>query len=853
MERNVSSQYLTLFAFDYSTGAPKTGDQANLTPYVSVDDGSVTVLTNAGATQLDATNAPGMYKWLLTSGETNGTKLIFTCKSSTANVSIVPQVIYTDPPNFSLMKLDTSLALGYATVYAENHTGEHLLTNTYYDSYTRLTSGTVAAGAAGTVTLAAGASSVDDFYKGRSISIISGTGVGQSRVCTAYNGTTKVATISPNWATNPSAGATYYIGLLDASSVPQTGDSFARLTGTGAVTFATLDVTGATTLSGAVTASNASNDVRGIRVSSGTGTGQLDVTSGRIKADTVYFGGSAGSFTTGVPSVNTTLIAGSLVSTSSAQIGVNVVNAGGTAWGSGAITAASIANGAIDAATFAADVDAEILSYLVDDATRIDASALNTATVTTIPAILLDTAEIGTAGAGLTAVSTGRTFKRIAPGGGGDYTSLSAAITALASTAGIIELVCSAGNIGGGNLHSLTSASEVILRSDLQARHRHDTAQPLSETAYFASNLVFNPTGSGGPAKLRIEGMRSSGVSTGFTVTMTAPSKTYDVELIDNLFANSGGVGSSLDQIYCYVEDGTLNVLAVGNTHFTTTTGSAKGYQVYSAATADGADAARINVRTYNNTGHTDNSAKVIDGIAFAAEDVGGGTAVIYADCRNNLVLGVAQSGTSGAINIQDTGGGVTTLTGSHNASNDSSASANGLTSGLTSAVAADVLSSPTTSNIQLSTATTRDAGYSLPQETLGRRVKSGSVWDIGSHEFQAGLSATQLADIYHADIYYTRDDAGSEDLYKAVWFKNGVRITSGITSPTIQVVKEADGSNLIASTAMTEIGTTEAFKYTATTTARQTAGESCLVIVGATIDGSARTFIRSLGRDSTA
>lgn len=75
-------------------------------------------------------------------------------------------------------------------------------------------------------------------------------------------------------------------------------------------------------------------------------------------------------------------------------------------FGTGAITAASIADGAIDAATFAADVDAEILSYLVDDATRIDASSLNTATVTTIPAILVDTAEIGAAGAGLTALAT---------------------------------------------------------------------------------------------------------------------------------------------------------------------------------------------------------------------------------------------------------------------------------------------------------------------------------------------------------------------------------------------------------------------------------------------------------------
>ena len=43
----------------------------------------------------------------------------------------------------------------------------------------------------------------------------------------------------------------------------------------------------------------------------------------------------------------------------------------------GSVTAAVIANNAIDAATFAADVDAEILSYIVDDATRIDASAAN--------------------------------------------------------------------------------------------------------------------------------------------------------------------------------------------------------------------------------------------------------------------------------------------------------------------------------------------------------------------------------------------------------------------------------------------------------------------------------------------
>ncbi|MFY9401923.1 MAG: hypothetical protein WAQ07_00720 [Candidatus Omnitrophota bacterium] len=47
------------------------------------------------------------------------------------------------------------------------------------------------------------------------------------------------------------------------------------------------------------------------------------------------------------PGVNLTHIGGSAVNTSSAQLGVNVVQAAGTAWGSGAITAGSIASNAI--------------------------------------------------------------------------------------------------------------------------------------------------------------------------------------------------------------------------------------------------------------------------------------------------------------------------------------------------------------------------------------------------------------------------------------------------------------------------------------------------------------------------
>lgn len=109
--------------------------------------------------------------------------------------------------------------------------------------------------------------------------------------------------------------------------------------------------------------------------------------------------GSVGSVTGAVGSVTGAVgsVTGSVGGNVTGSVGS--IATGGIAaasFAAGAIDAAAIANGAIDAATFAADVDAEILSYLVDDATRIDASSLNTATVTTIPAIVADTNELQT-------------------------------------------------------------------------------------------------------------------------------------------------------------------------------------------------------------------------------------------------------------------------------------------------------------------------------------------------------------------------------------------------------------------------------------------------------------------------
>ena len=72
--------------------------------------------------------------------------------------------------------------------------------------------GSATAGGAGTITLAAGASSTDDFYVGMVIIITSGTGSGGSGIITDSVGSTKVATVQATTATfTPGASSGYSI------------------------------------------------------------------------------------------------------------------------------------------------------------------------------------------------------------------------------------------------------------------------------------------------------------------------------------------------------------------------------------------------------------------------------------------------------------------------------------------------------------------------------------------------------------------------------------------------------------------------------------------------------------------
>lgn len=107
MFKNVASQKIALYAFDSATNLPKTGDAANITAYVSKDNGTFTILADTSATEFDATNAKGIYWFDLAQAETNADQLNFSAKSSTSGIVVIPRLIQTVPVNFTTLAIDS--------------------------------------------------------------------------------------------------------------------------------------------------------------------------------------------------------------------------------------------------------------------------------------------------------------------------------------------------------------------------------------------------------------------------------------------------------------------------------------------------------------------------------------------------------------------------------------------------------------------------------------------------------------------------------------------------------------------------------------------------------------------------
>jgi len=92
----------------------------------------------------------------------------------------------------------------------------HVTAGTAGQAIYRLRTGTAQAGAASTITLDASASGVNDLYRDSLVVITGGTGAGQSRTIASYVGSTKIATVTPSWATTPDNTSVFEIVPLGA-------------------------------------------------------------------------------------------------------------------------------------------------------------------------------------------------------------------------------------------------------------------------------------------------------------------------------------------------------------------------------------------------------------------------------------------------------------------------------------------------------------------------------------------------------------------------------------------------------------------------------------------------------------
>lgn len=69
--------------------------------------------------------------------------------------------------------------------------------------------GTAQGGGTNYITLSSGSSTINNYYKGKTIKLTGGTGSGQAKPITAYDGETKRATVASNWTTQPDGTTTY--------------------------------------------------------------------------------------------------------------------------------------------------------------------------------------------------------------------------------------------------------------------------------------------------------------------------------------------------------------------------------------------------------------------------------------------------------------------------------------------------------------------------------------------------------------------------------------------------------------------------------------------------------------------
>ncbi len=170
--------------------------------------------------EVDATNHPGLYEVQIADARwavTNARSVIITVSGATGMVQTDAEIQLEPVPadtrkiggtSQTARDIGLSVLLDQTQAIATNPTANSVGEALFLCDILGGRFGTAQAGAASTITLDSGASSVDNRYVSYMVYLYGGTGggvrgTGQARTITAYNGSTKVATLDSAWGTNP--------------------------------------------------------------------------------------------------------------------------------------------------------------------------------------------------------------------------------------------------------------------------------------------------------------------------------------------------------------------------------------------------------------------------------------------------------------------------------------------------------------------------------------------------------------------------------------------------------------------------------------------------------------------------
>lgn len=134
----------------------------------------------------------------------------------------------------------------------------------------------------------------------------------------------------------------------------------------------------------------------------------------------------------------------------------------------------------------------------------------------------------------------------------------------------------------------------------------------------------------------------------------------------------------------------------------------------------------------------------------------------------------------------------------------------------------------------------------------VGDPLITGGLYPSSDAEIDFHYDGAKIVDFvtYFARVDLTLDADNTRDEWTVRWYRNGTLVgPDAATTPQIQVIKRADGTDLIAAANLTQVGSSQIWKKDEATN-RVTKGEAVIVVVTQTINGVVRTWSELRSRD---